>query len=287
MVRAMFLCWLLFGISLALPAQEPAFVVFYNSGKASKTVAGKNVVLKKGDQLQLTDQLNVPEKAEVVLVCANFSAVQLKSKGVYPIKSLLAKCSQQQSSASSAYFKYVWHSFLHKHTSPEQDPRAYMKTYGAASRGKTLITRLNTDTINFYQGELTISWLPRQTAAIEVYDISAIGDPILNSKASKVIKIDSIVAKIKKPGDYYWAFTKESNAKAKYLKIWTKEAYTKAVAQIINSVVSTTEAEKAYLTGYMLEEKHFLAEAYKYYQKALRLQTTNEIYQETCAKFKP
>lgn len=287
MVRIIFLSWLLFGISLALPAQEPAFVVFYNSGKASKTVEGKSVVLKKGDQLKLTDQLNLPEKTEVVLVCANFSTVQIKSKGVYPVKSLLAKCSQVQSSASSAYFKYVWHAFLHKHTSPEKDPRAYMKTYGAASRGKTLITNLNTDTINYYQGKLTISWLPRQTASIAVYDTSAIGDPILNSKASTVIKMDSITAQLKKPGNYYWGFTNQPNAKTKYLKIWNKEAYTKAITEILNSVVNTTDAEKAYLTGYMLEERHFLVEAYTYYQKALALAPNQTIYQEACAKYKP
>ncbi|TKC09856.1 hypothetical protein FA048_06480 [Pedobacter polaris] len=278
---------LLLGFGLKTFAADPAFIVFYNSGKATKTVAGKAVVLKKGDHLQSTDQVVIPEKTQLVLVCANFAVVQLKTKGTKELKTLLAQCNQKAVSASSAYFKYVWNSFSHAHKAPEKDPRAYMKTYGAASRGKgSLITKLYVDTIHYYTGALTIAWTPIKTVPSEFYKGAVDGDAVLVGKASKYAKIDSISTKLK-PGVYYWDMQGQQSARRKYLKLWTKDAYQAAVTKILNGIVATTPAEKAYLTGFILEEQHFLAEAAKYYHQAVNMAPANQIYVATLTRFKP
>ncbi|MBB2144617.1 hypothetical protein GM921_03915 [Pedobacter sp. LMG 31464] len=275
-------------LSLSSFAAEPAFIVFYNSGKAVKTVSGKSIILKKGDNLLSTDQINIPEQTQLVLVCANFSVVQLKTKGIYTIKTLLAKCSKETTSASSAYFKYIWHSFSHAHTAPEKDPRAYMQTYGAASRGRgTLITKLNADTINYYNGSLSIGWLPTKAVKTEVYSAATDGDLLITGKPATYIKIDSIAAQLKKSGSYFWEMQGQQNPKRKYLKLWTKASYQTAITKILKGVVATSSAEKAYLTGFMLEERHFLGEASKYYQKALQLESNNQIYKSAFARFTP
>jgi hypothetical protein len=142
----------LLALGLSASAADPAFIVFYNSGKAGKLENGKTVTLKKGDHLATADAVTLPEKTQLVLVCANFSVVQLKTKGNYTVKGLLAKCNNVSGSASSAYFKYVWSQFSHAHKSPDADPRHYMKTYGAASRGKSVPTTVNSDTIYYHNG---------------------------------------------------------------------------------------------------------------------------------------
>lgn len=267
-------------------AAEPAFIVFYNSGKAIKTVAGKAVVLKKGDHLLSDDQVVLPAKTQLVLVCANFKVIQLKMQGKSTVKSLLAQCNQKSVSASSAYFKYVWNSFSHAHKAPEKDPRAYMKTYGAASRGKgSLVTNLSTDTINYYQGALTITWLPAKPVKSEFYVEAIDGEAVYISKPAKYVKIDSVAAKFK-PGIYFWDMEGLQSAKRKYLKIYTKAAYQASIGKILNSIVATNAAEKAYLTGYVFEEQHFLAEAAKYYQQALNLAPSNQIYRNALVRFK-
>ena len=266
-------------------AADPAFIVFYNSGKASKTVAGKTVVLKKGDHLQSEDQIVVPEKTQLVLVCANFAVLQLKTKANSSVKSLLAQCNQKAVSASSAYFKYVWSSFSHAHKAPEKDPKAYMKTYGAASRGKGLITNLNADTIYYFNGALNITWTPAKAVKSEFFKNDRDGNAVLISKASYYLRLDSVAARLK-PGNYYWDMQGQQSAKRKYLKIYTKTAYETAKSTILKSIVASSPAEKAYLTGYVFEEKHFLAEAAKYYQQALKLEPSNVIYKETVARFK-
>lgn len=279
------LAFLFFGFSLQTMASEPAFIVFYNSGMAVKIVGTKSVLLKKGDHLQSTDLVSVPAKTQLVLVCSNFTVLQLASKSKQTIKSLMAKCNQKEASASSAYFKYVWNSFAHEHISPENEPRKYMKTYGAASRGKgSLVTNLSVDTINYYSGLLRVSWMPAKATVTEFYKEPVGGEAILISKNSTSLKIDSIATKLK-AGNYYWDMQGQQSAKRKYLKIWTKEAYRSTVATILKSIVNAPPAEKAYLTAFIFEEKHYLAEAFLYYKKALSLAPNNQIYKEAVTRF--
>ncbi len=268
-------------------AVDPSFVVFYNSGKAVKIVKGKAITLKKGDQLMTTDSVSVPEKTQLVLVCANYSVVQLKGKVGHRIKKLLADCSVKSTSASSAYFKYVWNQFSHKHKKPDADPLHYMETYGAASRGKGVKTKVNTDIIYYYDGKLSIGWEPTRPLNMVVYDTNADKNILITGKMAHHAPIDSIASLLKKPGSYFWDFEGAQSEKFKLLKILPKKQYDQLKTAILNNVVVTTPAETAYLSAYLLEEKHFLAEAAKYYQKALQLNPTNKIYAAACERFKP
>jgi hypothetical protein len=286
MIRAICI-FVLFLIGISASAADPAFVVFYNSGKAVKQVNGKAVALKKGDQLLVGEKLNLPEKTQLVLVCANFSVVQLKTKGTYAVNALLAKCKTQQTSASSAYFKYVWNQFAHVHKAPKADPRAYMKTYGAVSRGKGVVTAIEVDTIYHYNGDLSFGWKGDKILAVQVYATIADKRLILTAKPAKRANIDSIAKVLGKPGSYYWDFAGEQSAKFKVLQLLTKSKYQQLTQSIITGVVATTPAETAYLTAYMLEEHHFLAEAAKYYAKANSLLPENQHYLAAYTRFKP
>ena len=167
MIKFIKLCTiLLLGVSFKTFAVDPAFIVFYNSGKAIKLIEGKSVVLKKGDHLQSDDQISIPEKTQLVLVCANFSVVQLKNKTKFTVKSLVSKCDRLVTSASSAYFKYMWNSFAHEHVAPEKNPRSFMKTYGAASRSSNVVPKVSLDTIIYYNEPLNIGWLPAKSIQI-------------------------------------------------------------------------------------------------------------------------
>lgn len=276
-------------LSLSSFAAEPAFIVFYNSGKAVKTVSGKSIILKKGDNLLSTDQITIPEQTQLVLVCANFSVVQLKTKGTHTIKTLLTKCNKETTSASSAYFKYIWHSFSHAHTAPEKDPRAYMQTYGAASRGKgALITKLNADTIYHCVGTpLTVIWVPAKPATVVVYQNHTDGDPVLTSKLTTAANIDSIAKHLRYVTTYYWAIDGQQMVKRNVIKLYSKKAYQQNIAKIKAYVVPATASEKAFLTAYQLEENHFLAEAAKYYKIAFQLEPNNQIYKNAFARFTP
>lgn len=276
---------LLICFSLQALADDPAYVVFYNSGKAAKIVLGKTVLLKKGDQLYKTDQITIPDGTQLALVCANFSVVQLKTKMNKSVNDL-PSCAKQNTSASSAYFKYIWNSFAHKHVNPDKDPRAYMKTYGAVSRGNSF-AKLYVDTIYYNSGPIKLYWKQGRIAEVEVYNAPQDGDVVLKSKPAKYAKLDSIALRLKKPGKYYWDLAGEQSSPKKVLLILDAVAYQKLRAKVLVEAIATTPAETAYLKAFMLEENHLLIDAAYYYKLAAQLAPTNEAYQTSYAKFLP
>ncbi len=276
---------LLFCFGLQSFAADPAFIVFFNSGKAVKQVNGQAVVLKKGDHLLANDQVTLPDKTELILVCANYNILRLKTKGIHAMSKLLKTCEVKTTSVSSAYFKYVWSQFSHAHEAPEKDPRAYMKNYGAVSRAGGIKTKVNTDTIYHYNGSLIIGWLPETLLSVQVYDTNTNRKLILIGKPAKYANLDSIASILGKPGVYYWDFKNEQSTKFKSLILLKKAAYEQLKKSVLDNVVVTTPAETAYLSGYMFEEKHFLAEASKFYEKALKLAPDNQIYKRAYDRF--
>lgn len=288
MIKFIKLCTiLLLGVSFKTFAVDPAFIVFYNSGKAIKLIEGKSVALKKGDHLQSDDQISIPEKTQLVLVCANFSVVQLKNKTKFTVKSLVSKCDKLVTSASSAYFKYMWNSFAHEHVAPEKNPRSFMKTYGAASRSSNVVPKVSLDTIIYYNEPLNIGWLPAKSIQIIIYDKVVEGKIVATIGEAKSANINLMATQLKRTGTYYLDMVGEKNVNRKVLKIYTKAKYQIEVAKILNNVAMTSPAEKAYLTGFMLEESRFLVEALKYYQRAKQLQPNNSIYIATVNRFIP
>ena len=278
---------LLCAFGLTASAADPAFIVFYNSGKAVKTVNGKTFVLKKGDHLLPSDVISLPEKTRLALVCANFNVVQLKTKAKVKVSDLLKDCSVKSTSAPSAYFKYMWSQFSHSHKAPEKDPRKYMSNFGAASRGNVLATLVNVDTIYYYSGRLTIGWTPRSVMTVEVYDTNADKHVLLTTKPGISLKLDSVAHRIDKAGTYLWGFKDVKNPNLKSLVVLPKNEYQQLLKDILINVVETSPAETAYLSGYVLEEKRFLADAASYYQKAFKLAPDNQIYKEAYRRFNP
>jgi hypothetical protein len=79
----------------------------------------------------------------------------------------------------------------------------------------------------------------------------------------------------------------EENDELKTLNYVTKEAYNK-VLENLKSQVSSFEgpAEQAYRIAFMLEDAHYLSEAYQFYTKAASLDATNVLYRSTLMSFK-
>jgi TPR repeat protein len=67
----------------------------------------------------------------------------------------------------------------------------------------------------------------------------------------------------------------------------TKTDYDKMLSKLIKiGAAFEAPAEQAYRLGFMLEDAHFLAEAYQYYSKAATLDSANVLYRSTLMSFK-
>lgn len=275
--------------SMIVQAQNTEFVVYFTKGTVTRTGSG-NKALRKGDRLGKADVLQVADKAEVVLICKSYNTVRIKAKGRYAVQSLLSKCSQEQTSFTSSYFHYIWDELTHVHGSPEKEPMKYMRNTGAVSRGCAMVqTRLPVDTVYYGAGQLPIYFKTAyKRPYVSVYNDVQEGALLVKEKlGNEPIQMEWLMTKLKGEGEYYWQITDAdgSSCERNYLRVWNAGEFGAAVAQLLTSVITTAPAETAYMKGYLLEEKHFLAEAFKYYQLAAKLDPNNTIYKKTLSRF--
>ncbi|ANE53036.1 hypothetical protein [Flavisolibacter tropicus] len=283
------LLWIFLFASMIVHAQDAEFIVYFTKGKVLKTVNGSKA-LQKGDRLGRADVLQVPDKAEVVLICKSYNTVRIKAKGRYTVQSLLSQCNQAKTSFSSSYFHYIWDELTHVHGSPEKDPLKYMHNTGAVSRGCAMVqTSLPVDTVHYVSGQLPIYFkTAHRRPHVSVYnDIQEGALLVKETLGNDPIQMDWLMTKLKGEGEYYWQITDAdgTSCERNYLRVWNGREYQAAVAQLLASVITTEPAETAYMKGYLLEEKHFLAEAFKYYQQAAKLNSNNTIYKKTLLRF--
>ena len=179
---------------------------------------------------------------------------------------------------------------------PGSNRKAYMNTVGAVSRSINNVwidPRL--DTVNYCSGEFPLSWKSYTDAKefeVFLYNKNDIGTPFFSTFVTK-LKIPitdlTIANKIKPGNSYYWtaAVKGEENDELKVLNYVSKENYDKFLAQLKGPGASfEAPAEQAYRLGFMLEDAHYLSEAYQFYSKAATLDSANILYRSTLMSFK-
>lgn len=275
-------------LSFFAQAQEVSFVVYHSQGRS--TLNGKPISLKKGDKLRTSDVITVGKGAKLVLICKNFNAIQLTASGRFPVTSLLQRCQQNTGTYTASYFKYVWEEFTHPHGYPDKDPTKFMRNSGAVSRGcPTVETKLAIDTIVYATGSLPIYF--NTTLAmpfVTLFSEAENGDVIRQWKTNGAkLALDSIGAVLKKPGTYYWQLTDENaqGCPPNVLTILPAQDYQSALKNILPQNLSLPPAEEAFLKGYLLEEAFFLAEAKKFYDRAVQLEPKNAAYKKAQSRF--
>lgn len=178
--------------------------------------------------------------------------------------------------------------------SPGSNRKAYMNTVGAVSRGINNIwidPRL--DTVNYSGGAFPLSWKSYTEANEFVFYLYPAGNRntvVYMATVSKLkIPISGFAAKMTAGESYEWiaAIKGEENEERKVLNYVSKETFNSLLETIKNQGAPfEAPAEQAYRTGFMLEDAHYLAEAYEYYSKATLLDPANALYRSTLMSFK-
>ncbi|RYY37273.1 MAG: hypothetical protein EOP46_03305 [Sphingobacteriaceae bacterium] len=281
--------FILLGFSAFAQNAAPNFVVYYAKGKTTVSNAGKISTVKKADKLYGADKITVAKGAEVTLLCAKYSLIKLTA-GTYTVKSLLPKCKPGSDSFTANYFHYVWEQMSHHHGKAEDHPEEYMKTAGAVARSKQPVKlALAVDTIYYTAtAALNINWQPAQTSlTFKLYadSLAQVAEKI--APITKSVRLDSLAAGLE-TGSYLWQLCNTDGKECgslSYLEVLTKVEYDSKVSAILAKVVITDLAETAFMSGFILEQNHFIAEAAKYYKQAALLKPNNIIYTNTYKRF--
>jgi hypothetical protein len=284
---------LLSSVTVAASAQN-SFLLYSFKGNVSVVENNVESKAKVGKPLNGAATVKVAKGGAVTLICNEAAMFTLTKTGTYPLSKFGDSCHISSNSVSANYVKYVWASMTKSSGSAGSNRKAYMNTVGAVSRDMSNVwidPRL--DTVNYSGGEFPLSWKSYAEAKefeFSLYSNDNISTPVHTAFVNKLkISINSFSGKMNAGNSYYWtaAVKGEENDDLKVLNYVTKETFN-AVLETLKKQGAAFEApaEQAYRIAFMLEDAHYLSEAYQYYTKAATLDSANALYRSTLMSFK-
>jgi hypothetical protein len=275
-------------------SQDNMFLVYSIKGNVSVVENKVESKARIGTLLNNASVLKIPAGSFATLICNETRMFTLNKSGNYNLGNLKDSCKGSNSSVSANYMKYIWNEMTKSKGSPEKNRKAFMANVGAVSRSiNNIWIDPKLDTVNYVSGTIPLSWKSYTDAEkfeFKLYAQPSGGNAIFTKLTDKKHVPVSELLKIIQPGKvYYWtAMVKdETNDDRKYLHYWPKEEY----INYYNSIkkpegANETEAEMNFRLGFVLEEAHFLAEAYQHYQKATQLAPAIPLYRFVFMSFK-
>lgn len=292
-----FLILILLGsLSVGASAQNE-FLLYSFKGNVSVVENNVESKAKVGKPLNSAATVKVAAGGMVTLICNEAAMFTFTKAGTYQLSKFNDSCKVSSSSVSANYVKYVWASMTKSSGSAGSNRKAYMNTVGAVSRSINNIwidPRL--DTLN-YSGanntEFPVSWKSYSDAKefeFSLFSLDNISTPVHTTFVSKLkIPIADFTSKMKQGNSYYWTASVkgELNDELKILNYVSKETFAAVLATIKKQGAAfEAPAEEAYRIAFMLEDAHYLAEAFQYYTKAATLDPDNVLYRATLMSFK-
>lgn len=287
---------ILFCTVAVVASAQNAFLLYSFKGNVSVVENNVESKAKVGKPLSAASTLKVANGGAVTLICNEAAMFTLTKAGTYQLSKFGDSCKVSSSSVSANYVKYVWASMTKTGGSEGSKRKDYMNTVGAVTRNISNIwidNRLDTVNYSGVANEFPLSWKSFADAKdfeFSLYTDDNISTPIHSAFVSKLkVPIKDFSNKIKAGHSYFWtaAIKGEENDELKVLNYVTKETFDAVLVTIKKQGAAfEAPAEEAYRMAFMLEDAHYLAEAYQYYTKAATLDATNVLYRSTLMSFK-
>ena len=279
--------------ALTASSQENLFVVYSIKGNVSVVENNVETKAKVGTMINGNVSIKVAAGSFATIICNETRMFSLGKAGNYSTTSLKDSCKGNNSSVSANYMKYIWGELTKSKGSPEKNRKNYMANVGAVSRSiNNVWIDPKLDTVNYVSGTIPLSWKSYTDAEefeFRLFDASN-NNSLVESKSTKKKHIDvaDLLEKVQPGKTYHWSamIKGEENEEKKYFNYWTKEKYNDYYNTIKNSPAPESDAEKQFRIAFILEEAHFLAEAFSHYQKATQLATDNPLYRFVFMSFK-
>lgn len=269
--------------------QETAFVVIDVSGSVTY---GKNKKIQIGTNIMDNETIVVGKASAVSLACNNSGYARFSSPGKYVANSA-TYCNAAGDAAFARLCKFAWDQFTGKAST--DDWRNHLDNLGAASRGAPCNARVdpNITDVYYYTGDFMLSCEPLNSGMelyLKVYkdpnSAPFLQLPLTNNKYS----LSLLKSKLQEGVDYYWNVAPKDGfcGQVYDLHIINKHDRDSMVALQNNSISKyiTNKAERQYLLGVLLENKHLFADAFTCYKEAMKLSPGNKRYSTEVVSFK-
>ncbi len=272
------------------------FLIYSFKGNVSVLDNSVETKAKVGKTMSNNATLKIAAGGVATLICNEEAMFTISKPGNYSLNKMGDSCKVNHSSFTANYIKYVWNQMTKSNGSPGSNRKAFMNTVGAVSRGINNIwidPRLDTVNYSGIPGVFPLSWKSYAEAkefTFMLFTENNPSTPFYTTTVTKLkIPLSSIVSKLTAGQTYHWvsAIKGEENEERKVLNVVSKETFDALLTTIKNQGAQfEAPAEEAYRIGFMLEDAHYLAEAFEYYTKAATLDPTNVLYRSTLMSFK-
>lgn len=285
---------ILFTFSVSVLTAQNEFLLYSYKGNVSVIENNVESKAKVGKSLKNNSAIKIAPGGTVTMICNEAAMFTISKPGTYPLTRFGDSCKVENSSVSSNYVKYVWAQMTKPTGSPGSNRKAYMNTVGAVSRSiNNIWVDPRLDTVNYSGGDFPLSWKSYAEAKefdFYLFNENNIAEPFYSTTVTKLkIPIPTVAPRMKPGNTYYWiaAVKGEENEERKVFNYVTKETFNAVLDNIkAQGAAFEAPAEQAYRIGFMLEDAHYLAEAYQYYMKAATLDSTNALYRSTLMSFR-
>lgn len=272
------------------------FLIYSYKGNVSVVENNVEVKAKVGKTMSNSATLKVAAGSVATLICNEEAMFTISKPGTYAMNKMGDSCKVNHSSFTSNYIKYVWNQMTKSSGSPGSNRKAFMNTVGAVTRSINNIwidPRLDTVNYSGIAGTFPLSWKSYSEAKEFVFNLYNANKPefvVFTTTVTKLkIPLSGFAGKLKAGESHFWtsAVKGEENEERKVLNMVSKESFSALLETLrLQGEQFEAPAEQAYRIGFMLEDAHYLAEAYEYYTKASTLDPTNVLYRSTLMSFK-
>lgn len=276
----------------SLATAQNTFLIYTVKGNVSVIENNVTTKAKVGRLLPESAQVVIAPGGVVSLICNQANLINL-NKGKVSLSTLGEQCKLTDQSVTSNYLKYVWSQLTAKPGSPEKNRKAFMTNVGAVSRGVNNVwidPRL--DTVKYVSGSFPLSWKSYAEAEefeFFIYDKPSSNPVVILSTKNRFVDAKTLAEKMKPSSITYWtaAVKGEQNAEVKVFEYIPADVFKSTLNSFEKAGPELeTEAAKAFRLAFMLEQAHYLADAYTYYKKASSLEPGLPIYKSTLESFK-
>jgi len=257
-------------------------LVYAIKGNITAVYNNEESPVKIGRLLKPGTVIKIKSGSKMTMVCKQGRPFFLSKEGDYPLSKWNDSCKTSTSSITANYFKYIWNEF-YTH-SPEYQQDQNTSALGAVTRSPAqdvfnprkvnISFNQGLDTLNYTNGDFPLSWTCYNYSGKYTFRL-------YETRTGKLLYKDSVqrsfisISKFKNLLEagkrYYWTATAPRAGKIKKRVLNYLES--NKVEQFINELPNNEDipedsAAKYFRIGYMLEQRHFLADAYTYYKKA-------------------
>ncbi len=278
------------GDDLMVYSMKGTVTVIENSIE-SKAKIGK--VLKPGSTIK-TQKL-----AKLTMVCKQGKPLTVTKEGIFPVTKWKDSCeSNNDNSVTTKYFQYIWEQLSLQNNGYKKNKSGDI---GAVSKNEApirgeddmeILFNEQLDTVCYATGNFPLSWktssVYRGKYFFRLADTKTGTIIFSDSMASSSIRIDLFKRRMKIGGAYQWSVaTKLTGVYAAGVINYVSPKTVSQQIIIFQKAIDVPEdiAARYFRTAYLLQQNHYLADAYLYYQKAVNAAPDVIFYKEQLNMF--